>query len=924
MGIPVFEKETAWHTMEVQGVLQTLDTNEDTGLSDLEAKARLNTYGLNELAAVEKVSPLRIFFKQFKNILLVILLVATAVSAILGETIDAIVIAVIVLFVVIMGFAQEYRAENALEALKQMLSPTCTVIRQGKEKEVPIREVIPGDIIVLKTGDKIPADLRLIETVNLQIDEATLTGESTPVTKTLATLPEKTPVADKTNMVFSGTAVTYGKGKGVIIATGMRTEFGKITKEVTTVTTEKTPLERRMVEIGRKLGLVALVVISIIALIEIVEELFIYGSIRPDKFLPVLMFGIALAVAAVPEALPAIVTGSLSIGMHIMAKKNALIRRMSAVETLGSTQIICTDKTGTLTRGEMTVKQVYLNNRRFEITGVGYEPTGETHYEGKPIDQILRNELTELARAVILCNDARLEKEGNKWTIKGDPTEGAMIVFAKKFGLDPDETRKLYHRLTEVPFSSERKRMTTVHHTSDIVSVAYMKGAPEVVLKHCRHILEAGQSREIHEEDIKHILKTGEEMAGNALRVLGIAKRRIPSDFTLEAEHLESDFIFLGLIGMIDPSRPDAIEAIRIAEQVGMKTIMITGDHKLTAVAIAKETGIYKEGELVLIGEELEQLSEEEFDKIVENVSVYARVSPYHKLRIVTAWKKKGRIVAMTGDGINDAPALKRSDIGISMGITGTDVTKETADMVLADDNFATIITAIELGRWVYDNIRKYLTYLLQANLVEIAVLSIGFLLIPRFMGFEARDTLPLLPVHILYINLATDGLPALALGFSPADPDLMKRSPRPKDEPVFTRDVKLFLISALLILTPILTLAFVEGLSQGIDVARTRVFLVFIFVELAMALNCRSLNATLDKARPHKWLILTTIWESLLIITLLHIPGIREALHILYPTLQDVIWIAGGILATFVSMESIKRARFKKSGVTLLQPSHE
>ena len=907
MGIPVFEKETAWHAMEVQGVLQTLDTNKDAGLSDLEAKARLNAYGLNELAAVEKVSPLKIFFKQFKNILLVILLVATAVSAILGETIDAIVIAVIVLFVVIMGFAQEYRAENALEALKQMLSPMCTVVRAGKEKEIPVKETVPGDIVVLETGDKVPADLRLIETVNLQLDEASLTGESIPVTKTLTALPDRTLVADSTNMVFAGTAVSYGKGKGVVIATGMRTEFGKITKEVTTITNEKTPLERRMVEIGRKLGLVALATISIIAFIEIVEELFIYGSVRPDKFLPVLMFGIALAVAAVPEALPAIVTGNLSIGMHIMAKKNALIRRMPAVETLGSTQIICTDKTGTLTKGEMTVKQVYFDNKRFEVTGVGYEPTGEVLYEGRSIDRVLSSELTELARALILCNDARLEKEGNQWTVKGDPTEGAMVVFAGKIGLDLTETRKSYPRLAEVPFSSERKRMTTVHLTPDGTTIAYMKGGPEVVLEHCRHFSEAGQPRELGEEDRKRILKISDEMAGNALRILAIAERKLKIGSALDNEHIESDFTFLGLVGMIDPPRPDAIEAIRITKQVGMKPIMITGDHKLTAVAIARETGIYIEGQLVITGEELEHLNDEEFDKIVEDVSVYARVSPSHKLRIVNAWKKKGHVVAMTGDGINDAPALRLADIGIAMGITGTDVTKETSDMILADDNFATIIKAIELGRWVYDNIKKYLTYLLQANLVEIAVLSIGFLLILRSMGFQAKDALPLLPVQILYINLATDGLPALALAFSPADPDLMKKPPRPKEEPVFTREVVLFLLSALVVLTPILTLAFMDGLSNGIDVARTRLFLVFVFVELAVALNCRSLTFTLHRVRPHKWLLISVVWESLLIIALLHISGAREALHILYPTFRDVIWVAGGVLAAFLTMESLK-----------------
>jgi Ca2+-transporting ATPase len=441
-----------------------------------------------------------------------------------------------------------------------------------------------------------------------------------------------------------------------------------------------------------------------------------------------------------------------------------------------------------------------------------------------------------------------------------------------------------------------------------------MKGAPEIILERCDYLFEDGQKRKIREEDKKRILTKNEEMAGNAIRTLGIAERVLPSGLdTSDGNNLERDFLFLGLVGMIDPPRTEAVKAVELAKQVGMTSIMITGDHRLTAIAIAKEMGIYKEGNLALTGEELDRLSDEEFEKQVERVTVYARVSPFHKLRIVEAWKKKGHVVAMTGDGVNDAPALKRSDIGIAMGITGTDVTKEASDLVLADDNFATIVKAIELGRWIYDNIKKYLTYLLQANLVEIAVMSIGALLILRFMGFSGETALPLLPAHILYINLATDGLPALALGFSPADPDLMKRPPRPKDEPVFTRDVRLFLIRALLVETPVLTLAFISGLPYGIEAARTRLFLMFIFVELAIALNCRSLLFTINKAKPHKWLLLAVIWESLLIALLINIPGTREALHILYPTFEDMIWVAGGVVVTFLSIEGLKHFTLKR-----------
>jgi len=900
--------EKNWHAIEIVDVLQTLRTDGERGLSEAEVKSRLAIYGLNELMMEKKISPVKIFFKQFANIQLGILLVATVISAFLGELIDAIVISVIVFFVVILGFIQEYRAERTLESLKKMLSPTCTVVRDGKEKEILVKEVVPGDIIVLKAGDKVPADIRLVEVVNLQVDEAPLTGESVPVMKTLKVLPEKIPVMDRTNIVFSGTTVTYGKGKGVVMASGMRTEFGKIAKEATAVPTERSPLERRMSEIGRKLGLIVLVIISVIAVVEVAEEYFVLGFISLGFFLEVFMFGIALAVAAVPEALPAIVTGSLAISMHIMAKRNALIRRMPVVETLGSTQIICSDKTGTLTKGEMTVRRVYVDGKELEVTGVGYEPKGEVLFGGVSIDLGLKNALARLAKSVLLCNDARLETDNSKWTVKGDPTEGALIVLAEKVGLRQNEVRELHPRVAEVPFSSERKRMTTVHSSQGGIYVAYMKGAPEIVLEHCNYIIENGQMREMSEEDRKLILVVNEEMAGNALRTLGVAERMLPADLDLsDNEHLETDFTFLGLVGMIDPPRTEAVKAVEVAKQVGMTPIMITGDHKLTAMAIAKEMGVYKEGDLVLTGEELERLSDEEFERYVEKVTVYARVSPFHKLRIVEAWKKKGRVAAMTGDGVNDAPALKRSDIGIAMGISGTDVTKEASDLVLTDDNFATIVKAIELGRWVYDNIKKYLAYLLQANLVEIAVMSIGALLILRFMGFSGEAALPLLPVHLLYINLATDGLPALALGFSPADPDLMKRPPRPKNEPVFTRDVVLFLIRALLVETPVLTLAFISGLPNGMDAARTRLFLMFVFVELAIAINCRSLLFTINKAKPHKWLLLAIFWESFLIIVLLHIPGAREALHILYPKFEDMIWVAGGILATFISIEGLK-----------------
>jgi Ca2+-transporting ATPase len=892
-----------WHSKTAEETLEILKTDKDRGLSEEETKSRLATYGANELVAEEKTSALQIFVKQFKNLLLAILLVATAISAALGETVDAIVIGVIVVFVVILGFVQEYRAETTLDALKKMLSPTCSVIRDGRQKEVAVKDVVPGDIILLEAGDRIPADSRIIESANLQVNEAPLTGESVPVSKIIAPLAEETSLADRTNTLFSGTTITYGRGRAVAIATGMKTEFGKIAKEVTAVEVEETPLERRMSEIGRKLGMLALVIILVITTVEVGEEYLTLGSIRLDFFFEVLLFGISLAVASVPEALPAIVTGSLAIGMYIMAKKNALIRKMPAVETLGSTQIICSDKTGTLTKGEMTVREVFASGRTFVVSGAGYEPKGDIVSGGKQITKDA--ELENLAMASILCNDSKLQQEGGKWIVTGDPTEGALVVLAEKMNLNAEKIRVENPRLAEVPFSSERKRMTTIHDIKNS-KMAYMKGAPELVLSLCSFILENGKAKKLGQEDRKRIAAVNDEMASKALRVLAVAERKIPN-MDAEPEKLEKGFTFLGLVGMIDPPRVEATQAVQMASQVGMKPIMITGDHKITAMAIAKEMGIYKEGDLALTGEELSKIDDAEFERSVEKISTYARVSPSDKLRIVDTWKKKGRVVAMTGDGVNDAPALKKSDIGIAMGITGTDVTKEAADMVLADDNFATIVKAIELGRWIYDNIRKYLAYLLQANLVEIVVMSLGALVFLRLFGYTGEASLPLLPVHILYINLATDGLPALALGFSPPDPDLMKRPPRPKNEPVFTKEIKLFLLRAIIIEAPILLAGFMSALPDGLDQARTRLFLMFVAVELVLALNCRSLRFTVFKVRPHKWLVLSVLWEIVLIIVLLSIPFTREAMHVILPTMTDILWVAAGALMTFASVEVMK-----------------
>jgi len=890
--------EEKWHTLEITEALDRFKTSTQ-GLTQEEAASRLKQYGFNELAAVGKISPLTILFRQFKNILILILVGATIVSLVTGHGVDAVVIFAIVLVSAVLGFTQEYRAERALEALKKMLSPTATVVRDGKETVIPARETVPGDIVTLREGDKISADARLIEVINLQVNEASLTGESMPVFKETGRISSAISLLDRKNIVFSGTGVTYGKGKAVVTATGMSTEFGKIAKQVTAVVKEETPLEKRIRGLGKWLGITALTVSVIVISVGVLREFLTNGVVSTGFLLSMFLFGVALAVASVPEALAAVVTGSLAIGMYKMAKRHALVRKMPAVETLGSTTVICSDKTGTLTKGEMTVRRIFTGGEMINVTGVGYEPKGEFHTEGD--NNILKKEVfSHVLQASILCNDAELSIENDKWHVKGDPTEGALIVASAKAGFQVDDIRKRHPRIDEVPFSSERKRMTTVHSTPNGSKIVYSKGAPETILERCTHIHEADKVEKMTEQKKKEIQGINEEMARDALRVLGIAYQKLQTDAaTLSEETLEKDLIFLGLLGMIGPPREEAIEAVKVCEKVGIKPVMITGDHKLTALTIAKEMGFYKEGDMVLTGEDLERMIDEEFEDIVEKVTVYARVSPTHKLKIVQAWKKKGQVVAMTGDGVNDAPALKHSDIGVAMGVTGTEVTREAADLVLADDNFATIVNAIELGRGIFDNIKKYLTYLLQANLVEIIVLSIAVL-----AGFP----LPLLPVQILYINLATDGLPAIALGVSPPDPDVMKRPPRHPKESVFTKEVKFFLLRAVLIEVPLLLWVFLSSLPQGVEIAQTRLFLVLVFFELILALNCRSLKYTLFEVRPHKFLLSAILWETILVLILVNLPAARQAFGIVPVGVFEAGLIIGLCLVVLLSIEITKR----------------
>jgi Ca2+-transporting ATPase len=893
-----------WHAMSRDAVLKELETDPLNGLSPDEARRRFERVGPNELKHERAISPITIFIHQFKNILIVILIVAVVLSALVGELVDAAVILIIVVFCAALGFVQEYRAEKALEALKKMLSSTVTVIRNGLTADLAATEIVPGDILVLEAGDKLAADIRLTESHSIHCDEAALTGESVPVEKADTVLPEGTAVHDMTNMAFTGTTITFGRGRGVVIATGMQTEFGKIAEQVAAVEVDKSPLEKRTDEIGKWLGLISFSICGLVVAISLVRELR-FGTVDTDFVLRMLMFAIALAVAAVPEALAAIVTGALALGMHAMAQKNALVKKMPAVETLGCTTVICTDKTGTLTRGEMTVRRVFTAGRSIEVTGSGYDPEGAFRDSGGrllTIDAALNHLLT----GGVLCNDSELRSGEDGWTIKGDPTEAAFLVAAVKAGISLEETRSAQPRIEEFPFSSERKRMTTIHRQESGQPMAYMKGAPEVVLNCCTFMLEAGEIVPLTSEKRADIMHNGTAMAGDALRVLGVASRRLIEVNGLD-DAIETDMVFLGLVGMMDPPREEALAAVRTCREVGIKPVMITGDHLQTAVAVAGELDIFRDGDLMLTGKELEEMTDAQFEALVDKVTVYARVSPLDKLKIVKAWKARGDVVAMTGDGVNDAPALKHADIGIAMGISGTDVAREAADMILSDDNFATIVSAIERGRWIYDNIKKYLAYLLQCNITEVIVIG-GIVLVlgPEF--------LPLLPAAILYINLATDGLPALALGVSPPDRDIMQRPPRDPKESFFSRDILAFILIAVVIESPFFFLIFFNNLSD-LTQARTIVFFLFIVVEFVIALNCRSLTFSIFQAPPHKWLLMALGWELVLVAVLVQIPAVREAFGITVPTLGELATVSAVGLLVFVLLEATKFVLRKRRG---------
>jgi Ca2+-transporting ATPase len=880
-------------------VAAALGTDPQRGLSDGDAAARLGQYGRNELEAEKPVPAWRRFLVQFQDVLVILLLAATAISVALWalerETAlpyEAFAIFAVVLLNATMGYIQESRAEAAVAALRAMSAAEATVVRGGERRQVPAVELVPGDVVLIEEGDTIPADARLVETTALQTAEAALTGESLPVSKDTAPIDGEAALGDRHNMVFSGTSATYGHGRAIVTATGMRTEMGRVAGLLKETRDEATPLQQELDRTGKVLGVavlaIAVVMIATIVLVEHVRS--------TAGLLDVLILGVALAVAAVPEGLPAVVTAVLAIGVQRLARRRAIVRHLAAVETLGSASVIASDKTGTLTRNEMTVRLVVTASGRVAFGGSGYAPEGEVLREdGGAIEGPLRLELERALAAADRANNAAVVERDGRWSVQGDPTEAALLVAARKAGLGAAALAEQLPRVGEVPFSSERKLMSTVHRDTEAGErlIVFTKGAPDVLLTRCSHELVGAEARPLTPERSAEILQVNESLAGAALRTLGVALHWLPTG-TLSPDHpgevdarVERDLVFAGLIGMIDPPRGEATEAVARARSAGIRPLMITGDHPRTASVIARELGITAD-ERVVTGAELERMSDETLARTVVETAVYARVNPEHKLRIVNALQQGGAIVAMTGDGVNDAPALKAADIGVAMGITGTDVSKAAADIVLADDNFATIVAAVEEGRGIFANIRKFLRFLLSSNLGEVMTMFFGVLLASR-IGLPSEDgtvVLPLLATQILWINLVTDGAPALALGVDPADEGLMRQPPRPPGERAITPRMwrgivfvgAVMAAGTLFVLDASLPGGFVEG-TGDLRYAQTMAFTTLMLFQLFNVINSRSdERSAFTHLFTNRWLWAAIGLSLALQMLVLYIPGMQRA----------------------------------------------
>lgn len=884
-----------WHALSAEEVVRALRTDGQKGLTSAEVRRRRQRYGTNELATATRVSPWIILVKQFQDFMVFVLLGAAGISFLLQEWMDGLAITVIILLNALFGFVQEYRAERSLEALRDLTSPTAKVVRDAAESSIAASELVPGDIVLLFEGDRVPADGRLVEAKALAVDESVLTGESTPVSKRSdALIARNVAVGDKTNMLFKGTPITRGRGRLVITETGMQTEIGRIAGMIDSVQAQPTPLQRRLAQLGRGL---------VVACVAIVAVVFGLGVVQGLPVYKMFLTAVSLAVAAIPEGLPAVVTISLALGVQQMLRRRAIVRRLPAVETLGCATVICSDKTGTLTRNEMTVARLWTPTADVEVSGSGYVIEGDFKKDGRPFEPSKDGDLRLALRIGAVCNHARLQRKGSRsrWEVLGDPTEAALLVLAAKAGYDPEEERKRI--VAEAPFDSYRKRMSVVVKEGHRLTIL-AKGAPDLLLQRCNKIRIGGEVRSLEAADRRRILSSLDSMARGALRVLALAYGQIPQGMTREVEQngafsdrWEKDLIFVGLVGMIDPPRAGVSKALRVAEEAGIRTIMVTGDHPRTAAAIARQLGMIGPGEKVVTGAELDEWDDASWRRNLARTAVFARVSPNHKLSIVQKLRQQGEVVAMTGDGVNDAPAIKEADIGIAMGITGTDVTREAADMVLGDDNYATIVAAVEEGRGIYDNIRKFMRYLLGCNVGEVLTM---------FVAALAGMPLPLLPMQILWMNLVTDGMPAIALGMDRPAPDCMQRPPRAPQESIFSGGLQMKILARGIIISACALVAFVIELYMGGGNearARTLAFTTLVVMQLIYVFQVRS-EPVGDGGRSgplNVHLIVAVAVSLTLQLLVLYVPTLQSVFGTVALSIKD--WLLIGWISTWYTI---------------------
>lgn len=888
-----------WDRRSVQDVLQEFRISLDAGLNTEQASENQKKYGLNQLKEANKKTFLSKVADQFKDFLILILLAASVVSFSIGEKTDAMIIVAIVIINAMLGLYQEGKAEKAIEALQKLAAPNANVIRNGVPISVPAEQLVPGDVVVLETGDIVPADLRLVESYNLQIEEASLTGESVASEKRAEDICEEdVSLADRKNMAYASTILTYGRGKGVVVSTGHDTEIGKIAEVIQGYEEESTPLQKKLARLGKQLGIIVLAVCVVVFVIGILQNL---------PMLDMFMTSVSLAVAAIPEGLPAIVTVVLSLGMGKMASKHAIVKKLPAVETLGTTTVICSDKTGTLTQNEMTVVKVFVDEHILDVEGEGYEADGRICHEKEEVDVETVPTLERLLEITLLANDAKLKRlENGKSGVMGDPTEGALITLANKWDMYSKDYEEAHPRKNELPFDSDRKMMTTFHENIEKNPVvSFTKGAPDVMLSRCSYWEKNNEIVELNEELREKISEVNQKFSKNALRVLALAYRsfeKMPEEITVDA--IEKEMIFVGLVGMIDPARAEAKEAIKLCKHAGIIPVMITGDYKETAFAIGQQLGMVEDISQAMMGTELEQYNAEQMREIVKDKRVYARVSPEHKVKIVTALKENGNIVAMTGDGVNDALAIKKADIGIAMGITGTDVAKNTAEVILTDDNFASIVDAVQEGRIIYSNIKKFVSFLLSCNIGEILIVLVSILM---------KLPVPLLPIQLLWLNLVTDSFPALALGVEKGDEDIMNQPPRDPQEPILDKKTSIRITVQSIAITIATIGAYQYGLhhftEHSLEGARTIAFVTLILAELLRSYSARSESHTVMSIGmfSNRALTLGTVFSLFMTLIVIYIPFMRTLFHTVFLGAEEWIRIIPFALIPFVVGEVYK-----------------